>query len=145
MTLTATRRGFLAGLLGTSVIAVLPKAPTLAEAAPVLDPFAIDAPAGITYQWVRCSLMGEPDPQNVQLRLDNGWSFVPPALHPTAPAVDIVRAVEGGGLVLMQKPTHLIEQPKAYPLPGMAIKTEVDGARVLDDGRLYGYARKVEE
>lgn len=112
-----TKRDFLIGLLGTSVIAVLPKAATIADAAPVLDPFAVEAPKDITYQWVRCSLMGEPDPRNVQLRLDNGWTFVPPERHPEAPNHDIEVAVKGSGLILMQKPTALIEQLRARELP----------------------------
>lgn len=128
MTITATRRGFLAGLLGTTVIAVLPKAASIADAAPVLQPYDIAAPSGWTYQWVATHVMGEPMPQNVEVRLNNGWTFVPPVNHPTVPAVDIARAVDGGGLILMQKETRLIAPPKAYPLPGLPA-----GLKTADD------------
>lgn len=128
MTITATRRGFLAGLLGTTVIAVMPKAATIAEAAPTIDVYEITAPDGWTYQWVASHVMGEPTPMNVQARLDKGWTFVAPATHPEKPAIDIARAVEGGGLILMQKETHLVEKPKAYPLPGLP-----EGLKPADD------------
>ncbi len=118
MTITATRRGFLAGLLGTSVIAVLPKA-SIAGTTPSLQPYEIAAPDGWTYQWVASHVMGEPTPMNVQARLDSGWAFVAPATHPTVPAVDIARAVDGGGLILMQKESHLVEKPRLATMPGM--------------------------
>lgn len=101
-----SRRGFLAGLLGTAVIAVIPNAVAPVEAAvPPIDPFAITAPPGWTYQWVRCALMGEPDPNNVQARVENGWTFVEPKAHPGAPVSTAQAAIETGGLILMQKPT----------------------------------------
>lgn len=105
-----TRRGFLAGLLGTAVIAVAPKA-ALIETAPVppIDPWSIQAPHGLTYQWVRTALLGEPDPANVQARLDNGWIFVVPEAHPGAPVSTVERAIKTSGLILMQKPTEQVQ------------------------------------
>ncbi len=117
MSITApTRRGFLAGLLGVSVIAVLPKAASIAEAAPTITSFEVTAPDGWTYQWVASHVMGEPTPLNVQARVDNGWTFVPPADHPTIQPTDIAMAIDSGGLILMQKETRLIEQPKPHPM-----------------------------
>ncbi len=113
MTLELTRRGFLQGLLATAVIVSLPKPSPSGTVEPLADPFAIKAPDGITYQWVRTSLCGDPDPENVQLRLDNGWTFVTPATHPRAPVSSLGHAVETGGLVLMEQPTHLVEERKA--------------------------------
>ena len=102
-----TRRGFLAGLLGATVIAMVPKgAMAVEEIAPqTIDPWSIQAPPGTTYQWVRCSLLGEPDPANVEARLSNGWKFVAPAAHPGAPLSTAEKAIETGGLILMSKPT----------------------------------------
>lgn len=103
-----SRRGFLRGLLGLTVVAVLPK---LAFGIPIdrgglpVGPWDIKAPDGTTYQWVRTALLGEPDPENVRLRLTNGWKFVTPAEQPGAPTYELGNAVENGGLVLMQKPT----------------------------------------
>lgn len=121
VTTTITKRDFLIAMLGTQVIAVLPKQPSLAGAAPVLDPFAVAAPEGWTYQWVRSSLMGEPDPYNVQQRLDNGWTFVPADRHPAAELHDLGEAVKHYGLILMQKETALIEQPKPLAMPGVDV------------------------
>jgi hypothetical protein len=100
-----TRRGFLSALLGFSVVAVLPKMALDAVAAPSIDPFKIVAPDGTTYQWVRTALLGVPDPENLQARLDNGWTFVAPAEHPGAPSSTLGHAIEETGLILMQKPT----------------------------------------
>lgn len=104
-----TRRGFLAGLLGTAVIAVVPKS-ALIETAPVpIDPWSIQAPSGTTYQWVRSALLGEADPTNVQARLDSGWTFVAPTTHPGAPISTVQKAIETQGLILMEKPTAEVE------------------------------------
>lgn len=109
-----TRRGFLAGLFGVSVIAVLPRAP-VPVSVPVepIDPFAIVAPDGWTYQWVRTALMGTPDPANVQARIDNNWTFVAPAQHPGAPVAKLEDAIETVGLILMQKTTIDVEKDAA--------------------------------
>ena len=106
-----TRRGFLAGLLGATVIAVVPKGAALAldAAVPPIDPWAIQAPPGTTYMWVRCALLGEPDPENVEVRLNNGWKFVEPKVWPGAPLSTAEKAIETGGLILMEKPTVEVE------------------------------------
>ncbi len=114
MALETTRRGFLAGLLGVTVIAVIPKAiQTILPEVVSIDPWAIQAPPGTTYQWVRTALLGTPDPENVQKRLDNGWVFVPPAVHPGAPLSTVNTAIETSGLILMQKPTALVQETLA--------------------------------
>ncbi len=99
-----TRRGFLSGLLGLTVIAVLPKPLAIAVPRP-LNPYDIAAPEGLTYQWVRCALLGIPDPENVQKRIDNGWQFVAADKHPNAPTATIGETIDRGGLVLMWKST----------------------------------------
>lgn len=112
-----SRRGFLAGLFGTAVIAVVPKTALLEVAAPTpiepIDPWSIKAPDGVTYQWVRTALLGVPDIENVQKRIDNGWMFVVPATHPGAPVSTVQSAIETCGLILMQKPTQLVHETLA--------------------------------
>lgn len=109
-----TRRGFLAGLLGTSVIAVLP-IPTQqvfgAGVTPLDDPFSqILPPDGTTYQWITSAVMGQPCPENVEGFLSRGWKFVLPSAHPGAPTASAENAIATCGLILMQKPT--VEQEK---------------------------------
>jgi len=70
---------------------------------------AITPPPGLTYQWVRTSVMGMPDPANVQARLDNGWIFVGPDTHKGAPTSTVGTAIETGGLILMAKATSEIK------------------------------------
>lgn len=105
MPIESTRRGFLKGLLGLTVVAIVPLPGDGVGQVPAVDPYAIKAPEGTTYQWVRTALFGEPDPENVRLRLTNGWTFVAPDAHAGAPTSKLGDAVERGGLVLMQKPT----------------------------------------
>ncbi len=114
-----SKRDFLVAMLGTNVIAVMPKQSTVPGSAPVLDPFAVEAPKGWTYQWVRSSIMGEPDPHNVQQRLDNGWTFVPTDRHPGIASHDLDTAVKGYGLILMQKPSAEVERSRAAELAKM--------------------------
>lgn len=104
-----TRRSFLKGLAGTAVIVALPKIITpLLPAAPaeaVPPPQPVLPPDGITYNWVRTSLLGEPDIENMEARIANGWTFVKPSAHPELPVEDAAVAFERQGLILMQRPT----------------------------------------
>ena len=111
MTVSPSRRGFLKGLAGVAVIAALPAIPMdPATAAPPVDVLnAAKPPDGTTYQWVRTHLLGVPDIENVEARINNGWTFVAPRDQPHMPVADAELAVENGGLILMQKPTVLVE------------------------------------
>lgn len=71
---------------------------------------SVKAPPGITYQWVRSALLGEPDPENVERRLNAGWAFVQPSAQPDLKVTDAAEAIEKGGLILMEKATHLVEE-----------------------------------
>lgn len=77
MTVDISRRGFLKGLVGTAVIVAVPISFPAATPEPAVDVLeSAKPPAGITYQWVRTHLMGEPDVENVEKRIQNGWTFV---------------------------------------------------------------------
>ncbi len=146
VTIDLTRRGFLKGLAGTAVIAVLPKVPlkpaqpAIAEAVP--PPATLTPPPGVTYNWVRTWLMGEPDFANVEERIDNGRTFVRPSAHPRMLVEDAAVAFERRGLILMQCPTiecalrHAAEQfIKRDKLPPGAISKIVPlGYVVLPSG-----------
>src|SRR5262245_38698991 len=124
MTVNVSRRQVLAGIIGTatSVIAIpgdarfaaigselWPTPAPLPFGVAKVDPYAIAAPQGWVYQWCRSALLGEPDPENIQIRLDNGWTFVEPADHPGAPVVNTEAAIGHGGLILMKKPKIDVE------------------------------------
>lgn len=110
------RRGFLSILAGTAVLAMFPKAPGATEpsmatrtaALNILD--SVKAPPGMTYMWVRTALFGDPDPENVKRRLDNGWTFVKPERHADITPIDGADAFIHGGLVLMERPTNQVTQ-----------------------------------
>lgn len=115
MTVDLTRRNFLKGLAGTAVIVAMPLPVLPSQPAPqppieVLN--SAKPPEGFTYQWVRTHLMGEPDIQNVEDRIQNGWTFVLPKEQPHLPKEDAALAIENGGLILMQKPTADVEAEK---------------------------------
>jgi hypothetical protein len=113
-----TRRGFLAGLAGIFVLAQVPgsiHALPDGETIRSWKPYDVKAPDGWTYEWARSSLLGEPDPANITKRLEHGWTFVEPSAHPEVAAVAQMtaeRAMEVGGLILMQKPTVEVEAVK---------------------------------
>ena len=102
--------------MGLAVIAAIPKAPGEAPVAETIDPWSIKAPDGLTYQWVRSHLLGEPDPETVEKRLGNGWVCVEPEAHPGAPVSNVEQAVASGGLILMAKPTVEVERSLAVAL-----------------------------
>lgn len=80
-----------------------------------VDPNTI--PKGMVYAWVRETIVGMDDPTNVTKRQIRGWSPVPSSRHPelVPPALpgrehlqqSIIRY---GGLILMEKPKHLVEE-----------------------------------
>lgn len=102
----ASRRGFLKGLLGLTVIAVLPVVAD--KIAPVAPP-VVEPEAGMCYAWVRTALLGVPDVENLQDRIANGWQFVEPGRHPELPTADACEAVKSSGLVLMKCPIERAE------------------------------------
>ncbi len=127
-----SRRGFLKGLLGLTVVAVLPIPSDIGIpiSAKKLDLYDIKAPEGTTYQWVRTALLGDPDPENVRLRLTNGWKFVTPAEQPGAPTSELGNAVEKGGLVLMWKPTKDVQEQLTRDRATHRFTLEWDRARI---------------
>jgi len=118
-----TRRGFLASLLGSAVIVSLPGTKLLEQAPlPKVADWDVRPPPGMTYQWVRSALLGEPDPENVEKRLATGWKFVEPIRHPGTLVMSAERAIENHGLILMEKPTKDIDEPTAYDIHTMSVR-----------------------
>lgn len=75
-----------------------------------------DLPAGFaergwSYQWVRASCHGKPDPANLTTHYENGWRPVPSErkpgyFHPT----EYKGPIERDGLVLMERPETLTRE-----------------------------------
>lgn len=66
---------------------------------------------GWSYQWVRATCYGKPDPQNVHVHEENGWRAVPSNrwpghFHPP----EFKGAVTREGLILMERPAVLTQQ-----------------------------------
>lgn len=102
------RRGFLSGLLGTAVIAAFP--PDLVCGITAVP--EVKAPEGVTYEWARTALLGEPDLENIERRIANGWTFVTQEAHPGIEFTGFAEVVERNGLALMQKPTIDVERAR---------------------------------
>jgi len=68
-----------------------------------------EIPKGVVYRWVREYIQGEPDDNNVEQRLRNGWTPVPADRHPTLVAPPLPGrtqenhgVIRRGGLILCQ-------------------------------------------
>jgi hypothetical protein len=89
------------------------------------NPFElVKPPAGTTYQWKRFFITSEdPDMENIIRVVVAGWKPVPMARHHEYQELANARPpfssfwIEIGGLVLMEKPTEDIPEPRAHPLP----------------------------
>lgn len=73
---------------------------------------------GYTYHWVRVSMRGQDDPQNISMKLREGWEPVKASDHPeiALPGVENDRFKDNivmGGLMLCKTPTELVEQRNA--------------------------------
>ena len=71
------------------------------------------APDGWTYEWKRKSVMGQEDPAHMTDLLRKGWEPVPASRHPEMMPTDSTNlAVERKGMVLMERPTELVEEAR---------------------------------
>jgi hypothetical protein len=78
-----------------------------------------DREAGMSYRWIRVSLLNGADPRNVSARLREGWEPVKLEEQPkfrllVDPDSRYTDHIEVGGLLLCKTPTELVEQQQAY-------------------------------
>jgi len=72
------------------------------------------APDGWTYEWKRKSVMGQEDPAHMTDLLRKGWEPVPATRHPEMmPTGNTYESVERKGMILMERPTELVEEARA--------------------------------
>lgn len=78
------------------------------------DEFALpDAPAGWSYEWKRKSVLGQEDPAHYVALLRMGWEPVPVSRHPEMmPGGGTYTSIERKGMVLMERPTELVEEAR---------------------------------
>lgn len=70
-------------------------------------------PDGWTYQWCRKSTLGREDTDNMMARLATGWAPVPVKRHAfLMPANWAGDYIERKGLILMEKPTVLVQEAR---------------------------------
>ena len=78
-----------------------------------------DREAGMSYRWIRVSMLNSADPRNVSARLREGWEPVKLEEQPkfrllVDPESRFQDGIEIGGLLLCKTPTELVDQQQAY-------------------------------
>lgn len=75
------------------------------------------APDGWTYEWKRKSVMGQEDPAHMTDLLRKGWEPVPASRLPhMMPSGSTYDSVERKGMILMERPTELVEEARQLNL-----------------------------
>ena len=78
-----------------------------------------DKEPGMSYRWIRVSMLNNADPRNVSARLREGWEPVKLEEQPkfrllVDPESRFQDGIEIGGLLLCKTPTELVDQQQAY-------------------------------
>ena len=78
-----------------------------------------DREAGMSYRWIRVSMLNSADPRNVSARLREGWEPVKLEEQPkfrllVDPESRFQDGIEIGGLLLCKTPSELVDQQQAY-------------------------------
>lgn len=79
----------------------------------------IEKKPGWAYRWIRTSMVGKSDVQNVSSKMREGWEPVKLADHPEMqyfvdPDSRYKDAIEIGGLMLCKTPQEFVDQRNAY-------------------------------
>ena len=74
---------------------------------------------GWAYRWIRTSMVGQADPNNVHKRMREGWEPVKLSEHPELQMfvesnARIPDSIEVGGLILCKTPEEFVDQRNAY-------------------------------
>jgi hypothetical protein len=99
----------------------------------------LQPPRGMVYQWKRIFITAdEPDLNNILKMVAAGWKPVPLMRHPEVLANSSSYWIEGGGLVLMEKPADQIPPPQKYPVPFEADEPfEADDTEWVENDTLW--------
>lgn len=76
---------------------------------------------GYAFRWIRMSLQGQADPQNISSKLAEGWEPVKASEHPEIRMMSSQNSrfpdsIEVGGLILCKTPVEFVEDRDAYYL-----------------------------
>lgn len=76
---------------------------------------------GYAFRWIRMSLMGQSDPQNLTSKLAEGWEPVKASDHPEIRLMsrgtqDFPDSIQIGGLILCKTPVEFVQDRDAYYL-----------------------------
>lgn len=74
---------------------------------------------GWAYRWIRTSMVGQADPNNVHKRMREGWEPVKLSDHPelqmfVGSNATIPDSIEVGGLILCKTPEEMVDQRNSY-------------------------------
>ncbi len=76
-----------------------------------------DVPEGWTYEWKRQKVLGAEDPSYEVQLARQGWEAVPASRHPSyMPKDGKFATIERDGMVLMERPTEIVEEARNIEL-----------------------------
>ncbi len=79
----------------------------------LMDPTPVD---GMTFRWVRSSILGQSDSRNLNSAKREGWETVPPSEQPEMGdfVSETSGQIENGGLILCWMPDDMVAQRTAH-------------------------------
>ncbi|HWG71255.1 MAG TPA: hypothetical protein VN692_17695 [Steroidobacteraceae bacterium] len=71
-------------------------------------------PAGSAYKWLRSTIGGQEDPENLVMAEMNGWTPVPAERHPELAGLSAKKgsAIVRGGLMLVEQPAEYAKEAR---------------------------------
>lgn len=99
-----------------------------AEDALFIDPRII--PTGVSYEWKRVSVYGQPDPHHQNNLRENHWLPVPASRHPELVSENTKGTIAFNGMILMERPMYLTKEARQEDLDVAIAQVRSVGAQV---------------
>lgn len=99
-----------------------------AEDALYIDPRII--PSGVSYEWKRMSVYGQPDPHHQNNLRENHWLPVPASRHPELVSENSKGTIAFEGMILMERPMYLTKEARQEDLQVAIDQVRSVGAQV---------------